>query len=282
MLQTLSQLTDYFISRIVDESKDINEFNTEFHPLICARFMQLYNSLWYVERHSQEFNAELYAISKQETPLTKVVLQSKARKLFESIENFNFQLLNLEYLGNHHVNSLRNRSPKAVWQYPDEWRIDAYDWIVNNCKEFIVKNRYAIYPLMLTSPIVDTNQKSCILKYPTKIPNASMQAEVLREISPDSVNLRVQYSSSHLTFGCCVNRGACGAYEHILSGETSCQMLRQSISKLLEIQEFDLRSVTNLKALCEDSQSSIEVITRSKHTLSHFIRQKFELDKILT
>lgn len=47
MLQNLSQLIDYFIGRIVDESKDINEFNVELHPLICARFMQLYNSLWY-------------------------------------------------------------------------------------------------------------------------------------------------------------------------------------------------------------------------------------------
>lgn len=283
MFQTLSELTTYFIHQVIEESEEINEFDAESRPLVCASFMRLYSALCYVERYSHELHAELYAISKRETHLINPVIRLKKDKLFASIENFNFQLLNLEYIGSYHIQLLHKKhSQKAVWHYPDEWRIDVRDWIDKNFEDSDRKRRYAIYPFILTSPTLELSKQIAILKYPTKIPTATMQAEIVAELPVDMVDLKVIYSSNKLTFGRCVNKGASGAYEYILSGEDSCKLLIQSIYNLLEMQEIDLRSTTLLELLVEEAQPHIEAISISKQALNCFIKQNFKLDEIVT
>ncbi len=293
MFQTLTELITYLIHQVIEESEEINEFSAESRPLVCASFMRLYSALRYVECYSQEFNTELHAISKGETPLIKAVIRSKNEKLFASIENFNFQLLNLEYLGDYHINSsLRGeRKRKAVWHYPDEWCIDVSSWITRNfitgnfedCniqRSEIVKHGYAIFPFVLTSPSVELSKRTAIVRYPTRIPNASMEANIIAKLSVEMVDLKTTHSSSKLSFGQCVCRGRNGAYQHILSGEQSYRLLMQLIHSLLGVQEIDLQS-TMLTLLLENTQPNIDSIVSSRQNLGSFIKQSLRLDEIL-
>ena len=276
MFQALSELINYFIYQVIEESEKVNNFNIESRPLVCANFMRLYSALCYVERYSQELIAELKRITKGETSLIKAVIRSKNKKLFASIENLNSQLLRLEYLGDHHINLLREeRKPKAVWQYPDEWCINVQGWIARNIKDCIRKHDYAIYPFILTSPFTELNKQIAVLRYPTKIPNASVTEDIIARLSAEIVDLKL-HSPNTLTFGQQVSRGANGAYQHILSGEWSYRLLMQLLYDLLGIQEIDLNSMELLESLLGSTQAEVNSISNSRHALSYFISHSLQ------